>query len=91
MCGRAGALSAGLAAAYAGGAPGPRDLVAVVHAHQAVAPQFFERALPALAGSTRTVLVRGRPKWPRHCQKSRDAVSATSRRPPGEDGVVCLA
>ncbi len=55
--GRAGALNAGLAAAYAGGPPGARDALAVVHAHQTLAPAFFERALAALACDARLALV----------------------------------
>ena len=55
--GRAGALNVGLAAAYAGGPPGARDALAVVHAHQTLAPAFFERALAALACDARLALV----------------------------------
>ena len=58
--GRAGALNAGLAAAYGEAGAGARDAVAVLHAHQALAPGFFERALPALAASAATALVRGK-------------------------------
>lgn len=57
--GRAGALNAGLAAAYGKEGAGVRDAVAVLHAHQALAPVFFEAALPALAASAATALVRG--------------------------------
>ncbi|KAK9845425.1 hypothetical protein WJX81_006137 [Elliptochloris bilobata] len=55
--GCAGALNAGLAAAYGEAGAGGRDAVAVLHAHQALAPAFFERALPALAASASTALV----------------------------------
>ena len=58
--GRAGALNAGLAAAFGEAGAGGRDAVAVLHAHQALAPGFFEAALPALAASAATALVRGR-------------------------------
>ena len=56
--GRAGALNAGLAAAYGEEGAGAHDAVAVLHAHQALAPGFFEAALPALAASAGTALVR---------------------------------